>query len=285
MFVSITNTPRPYAWGDRSAIAELLGRPASGEPEAELWLGAHSGSPATIVDPSQAGGARTLEEWIAADPATAIGDDRSRLPFLLKVLAAARPLSLQAHPSAGQAVAGYERENAAGVPVDAENRNYRDAFHKPELIFALSDTFQALCGFRPVEQTRQLLAVLVAPGVSELVDQLRLALSDGDDRDVLRRSVRWILTGTAEQTTELISVLVEGARSAPAGQFERERETLCNLAEAYPGDPGVVVALLLNRVELTRGQALFLPAGNIHAYLEGVGIELMAASDNVLRGG
>ncbi|MGO2658744.1 mannose-6-phosphate isomerase, class I [Mycetocola reblochoni] len=285
MFVPISNTPRPYAWGDRTAIAGLLGREASGGPEAELWLGAHSGSPATILDPEAVGGYDRLDEWIAADPERAIGSDRSRLPFLLKVLAAARPLSLQAHPSAGQAVVGYEKENAAGVPVDAPDRNYRDAYHKPELILALSDRFQALCGFRPLEQTRLLLAALVPAGVSAEVDELRELLGADGDAKALRRSVRWILTGTDEQTTALIDALTAGASRKGVEDFAAERATLLDLAGAYPGDPGVVVALLLNRVELRRGQVLFLPAGNIHAYLEGLGIELMAASDNVLRGG
>lgn len=125
MFVSITNTPRPYAWGSTSAIAALLGSPASGGPEAELWLGAHPGSPSVIVDPSSVGGAETLPEWIAASPGLTLGRFAAtgRLPFLLKILAAAHPLSLQAHPTPEQAAAGFARENALGIPLDAAHRN------------------------------------------------------------------------------------------------------------------------------------------------------------------
>ena len=145
MLLPLTNTPRDYAWGSTTAIAALQGRVGSGLPEAELWLGAHSGSPA-VVD-----GGLTLDAWLAARDQT--------LPYLLKVLAAATPLSLQAHPSLAQAAEGFARENALGIPVDAAHRNYRDDQHKPELIVALSDRFAALCGFRPLEATRRLLAV------------------------------------------------------------------------------------------------------------------------------
>ena len=124
MFVGITNTPRPYAWGSTTAIAQLLGHKASGSPEAELWLGAHPGSPSVILDPTQTGGATDLEEWIAADPETTLGRFAAsgRLPFLLKVLAAASPLSLQAHPTLEQARAGFERENGLGIALDAAER-------------------------------------------------------------------------------------------------------------------------------------------------------------------
>ncbi|MEO6116337.1 MAG: type I phosphomannose isomerase catalytic subunit, partial [Pseudolysinimonas sp.] len=141
MFVEITNSPRDYAWGSITAIPELLGTTPSGRPEAELWLGAHPGSPARLVG----------RDGTLADVVT------GRLPFLLKVLAAASNLSLQAHPTTAQAEAGFAAENAAGIPLDAPERNYKDAFHKPELIYALSDPFRALCGFRAVADTRTLL--------------------------------------------------------------------------------------------------------------------------------
>src|SRR6478736_4948279 len=153
MFVSITNTPRDYAWGSTTAIAGLLGTEPSGRPEAELWLGAHPGSPSRIPDPQQAGGAEHLAEWDVT------GDS---LPYLLKVLAAAGPLSLQAHPSPEQARAGFERENAAGLAPDSPERNYKDPLHKPELIFALSDPFESLCGFRDPAASRAALERLAA---------------------------------------------------------------------------------------------------------------------------
>ena len=158
MFVQIANTPRPYAWGSTSAIADLLGTTPSGEPEAELWLGAHPGSPSRIVDPAEAEDSATLLDWIAKDPTKTLGAaaDAGQLPFLLKVLAASSALSLQAHPTPEQAREGFERENALGIPLDAPNRNYKDAFAKPEMIFALSETFDALCGFRSLDETREI---------------------------------------------------------------------------------------------------------------------------------
>ncbi|MDQ1549930.1 MAG: mannose-6-phosphate isomerase [Microbacteriaceae bacterium] len=290
MFLAITNTPRPYAWGSTSAIAQLLGRAPSGEPEAELWLGAHPGSPSVIVDPARAGGATTLAEWIAADPRTALGRfaDAGRLPFLLKILAAAHPLSLQAHPTIDQARAGFARENALGIPLDAADRNYKDAFPKPELIFALSPTFDALCGFRPLAEVRDLLGLLLSidaqtedPQPQPLEDLFdRLFGSSADADASLRATFEWLISSGSGVPT-LVSLVT---RLAPLST-DPSLATAAALAAEYPDDPGIVISLLLNRVTLTRGEALYLPAGNIHAYLDGLGVELMAASDNVLRGG
>jgi mannose-6-phosphate isomerase len=261
MFVGITNTPRDYAWGSHTAIAELLGSTPSGGPEAELWLGVHPGSPSLLAD------GRSLAEVSGG-----------RIPFLLKVLAADAPLSLQAHPTMEQAAAGFARENALGLPLDAADRNYKDAFHKPELIYALSDGFRALCGFRP------------APAIASTIDRMQAALpgdpalaafSDriGSDDD-LRFTFEW-LVGGGDAVPELVSAVVEAAALLEGDNFTLVAE----LADAYPGDPGIVVSLMLNLVTLARGEVLYLPAGNIHAYVEGLGVELMAASDNVLRGG
>lgn len=282
MFVPIANTPRDYAWGSRTAIAELLGHEPSGSPEAELWLGAHPGSPARILTPEATGGYATLAEWVAGDAASA-GLAGPRLPFLLKLLAAEAPLSLQAHPSPAQARDGFERENAAGVPLDAAHRNYKDAFHKPELICALSPTFDALCGFRPVAAAAADVDVLLA--ATGLSGDARAALQafrddlDGPDAEVLRAVVGSLLT---DDVSVLVGAVTDAAASAA---LTPAVDTVRLLAEYYPGDPGIVVSLLVNRVTLTRGEVLYLPAGNIHAYLRGFGVELMAASDNVLRGG
>ncbi|MBT2500291.1 mannose-6-phosphate isomerase, class I [Agromyces sp. ISL-38] len=297
MFVAIGNTPRDYAWGSHRAIAEFLGRPGSGGPQAELWLGAHAGSPARIVDAASVGH-DDLASWIAADPERALGPrlaaEGARLPFLLKLLAAAEPLSLQAHPTPEQARAGFAREEAEGVPVGAYDRNYRDPFHKPELIVALSETFDALSGFRPLDEVHGILEVLreadaasdtPEPGALDLLSD-RLA-----GNDPLRDSVEWLLrdgrggdTGEATWLIERVTALA-GSEIARRSPFALSFETVGALAGVYPGDPGVVISLLLNRVRLRRGEALYLAAGNIHAYLDGLGIELMAASDNVLRGG
>lgn len=285
MFVGITNDPRPYAWGSPTAIAELLGRAPSGGPEAELWLGAHPGSPSRIVDPADAGGATDLAAWIAADPEATLGRfaPGGRLPFLLKLLAAGSPLSLQAHPTAAQAVEGFRRENLAGVPLDAPNRNYRDEYPKPELVYALSETFEALCGFRPLEASREIVGELrrrASPSQAPVVDVLLDRLAPDD---ALPGVVAW-LSGGGDEIAPLVDV-VAALAAVPGDLFPAELRTVVDLAAEYPGDPGVVISLLLNRVSLARGEALYLPAGNIHAYLSGLGVELMAASDNVLRGG
>lgn len=295
MFVAISNTPRDYAWGSTTAIAGLLGTTPSGSPEAELWLGAHPGSPSRIDDPSRTGGADDLVEWIGADAATALGADNvaesgARLPFLLKVLAAGGPLSLQAHPSPAQARAGFARENAAGIPLDAPERNYKDAFHKPELVVAVSPTFDALCGFRPLAEARDIVKELTVLGRADapdptVFDPFWERLSDADP---LRSAVEWLLRSGREggAVDALVERVVQLAGSAPeTSRFAVEYATVTSLAASYPGDPGIVLSLLLNHVTLRQGEALYLPAGNIHAYLAGLGIELMAASDNVLRGG
>ena len=269
MFVRIGNTPRDYAWGSRTAIAGLLGTTPSGEPEAELWLGAHAGSPARILDPGQTAGAADLAAW----PETA------HLPYLLKVLAAAGPLSLQAHPSSEQARAGFERENALGLAADSPERNYKDPFHKPELIFALSDPFEALCGFRDPAVSRSVLDELATASGDQRISAFAETL-DGEPGDVLRRATEWLLGGDPA-----VAELVEAVVAAAQDRDDRDADTVRMLSAAFPGDPGIVLALLLNRATLRPGEVLYLPAGNIHAYLDGLGIELMAASDNVLRGG
>jgi mannose-6-phosphate isomerase len=289
MFVGITNTPRPYAWGSTTAIAELLGREPSGAPEAELWLGAHPGSPSVILDPAQTGGATDLEAWIAADPATTLGRYAStgRLPFLLKILAAASPLSLQAHPTPEQAVLGFARENELGVPLNAPNRNYKDAFPKPELIYALSPTFDALCGFRPLSEVRALIEAMIDVALMQEdpqpqpLEDLHASLSGLDV--ALPEAFEWLIAGGSGVPT-LVSLVTSLAAVGVRGH-EAEMRTVSRLAAEYPGDPGIVISLLLNHVTLGAGESLYLPAGNIHAYLDGLGVELMAASDNVLRGG
>ncbi|ANF32895.1 mannose-6-phosphate isomerase [Leifsonia xyli] len=271
MFVRIGNTPRDYAWGSTTAIAGLLGTEPSGGPEAELWLGAHPGSPARVLDPAAADGAADLAAW----------ERTSDLPYLLKVLAADGPLSLQAHPSPEQARAGFERENAAGLAPDSADRNYKDPFHKPELIFALSDPFEALCGFRDPAESRAALERLAAAATGGAVISGFARTLDGEPGAVLRRATEWLLGGDTDVDL-LVAEVVAAVRALPD---DRDADTVRMLDAAFPGDPGIVLALLLNRATLRPGEVLYLPAGNIHAYLKGLGIELMAASDNVLRGG
>jgi len=275
MFLAITNTPRDYAWGSRTAISELLGRRPSGRPEAELWLGAHAGSPSIVVAPAVVDGADTLADWFAAEPTRALGRGRTELPFLLKVLAADQPLSIQAHPTPEQAEEGFAREEAAGVPLDAPHRNYKDRFPKPEIIVALSERFDALCGFRdPAETLADIDAIDAGTG--------RLAALRGSVAASLESTLAWLFDGS-DESRRVVGAVADLARGV--ADPSPSTATVVELDRLYPGDPGVVVSLLLNRVSLRAGEALFLPAGNVHAYLGGLGIELMAPSDNVLRGG
>lgn len=271
MLTRISNTPRDYAWGSTSLIAELEGREPSGRPEAEVWFGDHPGSPSVVHD----GTGRTLDQWLPAEAAASEGP--SRLPFLLKLLAAGAPLSIQVHPSKAQAERGFAKEEAAGVPREAAHRNYRDDNHKPELIVALSDPFVALGGLRDLAATRSLVNAL-GEGARALGE--RLAGADADD--ALRSTIGWLLGGDAQDEVDRI---IAAAVTAEVPGFAAELALTRRVADAYPGDPGVVVALLMNLVSLRPGEALFVPAGALHAYVEGLGVELMAASDNVLRGG
>jgi mannose-6-phosphate isomerase len=269
-----------YAWGDLAAIPALLGQPADGGPVAEYWLGAHPNHPSTVDGQS-------LDVVIAADPVAHLGSRSialygESLPFLLKVLAAAEPLSIQAHPNRDQAVEGFARENAEGIPVDAPNRIYRDANHKPELICALTE-FEALCGFRPVAQT---IALCESIGSSTLRG-IAAELQARDPVLALRTVMGQLLGGPSEGQSAMVATVVVACESHAVenGLFAAEASLCVELSKKYPGDPGCVVALLLNRVVLRPGQALVLGAGNLHAYIRGVGVELMANSDNVLRGG
>ena len=270
MLVPLTNTPRDYAWGSTTLIAELEGRTPTGAPEAEVWFGDHPGHPARVPD------GRTLGEWLAS--ADAPEGTPERLPYLLKILAAGSPLSIQAHPSKAQAEEGFAREEAAGTPRDAATRTYRDANHKPEIIVALSDRFLALAGLRELAATRRLL-----DAVGEATAPLRAVLdSHPDDADALAAALIWILSPAAGPQ---VSAIITAATDAASDEFGDELELVRHLQSHYPGDPGIVVAMLLNLVILRRGQGVFVPAGVLHAYIEGLGVEIMAASDNVLRGG
>jgi mannose-6-phosphate isomerase len=282
----LDNPVRAYAWGSRTVIADLLGQevPAP-HPQAELWFGAHPADPSHVVRPD--GGRTSLLDELRAEPERLLGPDRARrwdgtLPFLLKVLAADEPLSLQAHPSLEQARAGFAREDAAGIPRDAADRNYRDPNHKPELICALTE-FHALVGFRDPEITVRLLRALEVP---ELAGHAELLAAQPDEDGLRALFTTWITLPQGVLDT-LVPALQDGAvRLAAAGaEFATEARTVLELSERYPGDAGVLAALLLNRVTLQPGEAVYLPAGNLHAYLSGAGVELMANSDNVLRGG
>ncbi|MCF8610319.1 mannose-6-phosphate isomerase, class I [Gordonia sp. HY285] len=274
---------RPYAWGSRTALAQMRGAPSpSAHPEAELWFGAHPASPATLESGSD------LLSVIEDDPASALGaavidQFGPRLPYLLKILAAQEPLSLQAHPSAEQAAEGFARENASGLRFDAPERNYRDGWHKPELVVALTD-FDVLAGFRDPHRTVELLRSLQVPALDPY---LGLLAGQPDDTGLRAVFTTWLTLPDSVIGTLVPDTLAGAVRALERGEdrFRLELRSLLELGEAYPGDPGVLASLLLNRIHLRPGEALYLAAGNLHAYLHGTAVELMANSDNVLRGG
>jgi mannose-6-phosphate isomerase len=283
-------TIMPYAWGSRTAIAELTGRASpSSSPEAELWMGAHPMAPSRLArtgGDAQAG-PRALTELIAENAARELGTDIAksfgpRLPFLLKVLAAEQPLSLQAHPNADQAKLGFEEEDRRGIARDAATRSYKDASHKPELLCALVPV-DALCGFRRVADTLRLFDEL---GVRELEPVLAPLRASADPKG-LAAVFGALMTMPSAEGSRLVRAVVAACSnmSASTSTFAREYAWATKLDALYPGDVGVVSALLLNLVHLDVGEALYLDAGNLHAYLSGVGVEIMASSDNVLRGG
>ncbi len=277
----------PYVWGSRTAIASLQGRATpSANPEAELWMGAHPIAPSTL---ERGGTQLSLAELVARDPERELGapvvrELGPRLPFLLKVLAAAEPLSLQAHPTMAQAQAGFDAEEARGVPLDAPTRNYKDRSHKPELLCALTP-FDALSGFRSIDETLLLFDTLDVAELEPALGPLRASL----DADGLAETFRRLLTMPEDQREPVVAATLAACanprRLLESTGFVRERVMAGRLGKLYPGDIGIVCALLLELVHLEPGEAIYLGAANLHAYLGGTGIEIMASSDNVLRGG
>ncbi|KUL33953.1 mannose-6-phosphate isomerase [Streptomyces sp. NRRL F-4489] len=280
----LATTVRPYAWGSTTALPDLLGTPPTGEPQAEMWFGAHPAAPARL---DRGRGPVSLADVIAADPEAELGPAAvrafgPRLPFLLKLLAAGAPLSLQVHPDRAQAEAGFAAEEARGIPLDAPHRNYKDRNHKPELICALTP-FEGLCGFRHPAEAADLLDGLGVGDLKPYADILRAEPGPAALREVLTAVLgaeRHAVADTADRAASA------AAQLAPkGGPYAAAYAACATLGHHHPGDPGVLAALLLNHVVLQPGEALFLGAGVPHAYLSGLGVELMANSDNVLRCG
>ena len=290
---------RKYAWGSRTLLPRFLDTAPDGDTHAELWMGAHPGAPARTPE------GNSLVDVIEADPDRTLGSTVSarfgaRLPFLMKALAAAEPLSLQVHPTAERAREGFERENAAGIAVGSPTRNYQDASHKPELIYAVT-RFEGMAGFRDVDRSAEILRMLVLPWADDMADDLLRGPAD----EALHRVVTDVLALGADELADMLEGLTKAARIAedrthsrrpPTSRWHRDRTAVeheaarlyaqtAALGERYPRDPGVLVTLLLNHVVLAPGEAMFLDAGVVHAYTSGFGIEIMAASDNVVRAG
>ncbi|HLH81879.1 MAG TPA: mannose-6-phosphate isomerase, class I [Trebonia sp.] len=277
---------QPYAWGSRTAIAELQGRPAPApRPEAELWMGAHPSAPSGL---ERAGRHVTLDAVIAADPAGELGADCAarfggRLPFLLKVLAAERALSIQVHPSREQARAGFRAEAERGLPPGDRARNYVDDWPKPEILCALT-TFEVLAGMRAPEDAAALLMKELAVGE---LDPVAAILAGAAGPRALTEALARILSWPADRRGALVdSVVAACARvAARGGPYAAACAAAVRIAGDHPGDLGVVASLLLRHAVLRPGQAVFLPAGGLHSYLRGTGVELLANSDNVVRAG
>ncbi|CAL9480757.1 Mannose-6-phosphate isomerase [Streptomyces sp. enrichment culture] len=269
----LDNTIRPYAWGSTTAIPRLLGTEPTGEPQAEMWMGAHPGAPSRTPR-------GTLVEVIDADPekelgAASVAKFGPRLPFLLKLLAAGAPLSLQVHPDLDQAREGHADEERRGIPLDAPHRNYKDTNHKPELVCALTE-FDGLCGFRDPLRAAELLDGLGVDSLKPYVDLLHAHPAEAALREVLTAIL-------GADPDEMAHTVTEAA--AACDRLGGAYAPYADIAHHHPGDPGVIAAMLLNHVRLQPGEALFLGAGVPHAYLNGLGVEIMANSDNVLRCG
>jgi mannose-6-phosphate isomerase len=257
---------RHYAWGSHTVLPALLGLPSpADQPWAEVWMGAHPDDPSRLPD------GRTLADVVPD------------LPFLVKLLAAEQPLSIQAHPDRAQASEGFAREEAAGLRHDDPRRSYRDRNHKPELLVALGPT-EALCGFRPPAEALRLVRLVGSP----LLERLTVPLAHPDEERALRETVATVLGLDGFERDRLVSEVAAacGGHRAEAGSSDAAAlDWVVRLAVSYPGDAGIVVPLLMRLVRLEPGQAVFLESGVLHAYLRGFGVEVQASSDNVLRGG
>lgn len=284
--LKLDNPIQNYAWGSKTALARLQGRPPASEPEAEVWIGAHPQSPSVVT---VAGRQVTLDRLVAERPAETLGPTVQRfgaeLPFLLKILAVAEPLSIQAHPSLAQAAEGFAREQAAGIPPDAPNRNYRDRNHKPELAVAL-EPYWMMSGFRPFDQLVRHLEAVGVPGLRAATAAIRLRPTE----EALGSLLATALQLNDRQRADLVSHTAEHAASQlRGGGLETDAEATARwverLAASYPGDAGVLSPYLLNVVRLAPGEGTFTGAGTLHAALSGSAVELQANSDNVLRGG
>lgn len=280
--ISILKNPvQNYAWGSRTFIQQLMGDPLPGDkPQAELWMGVHPKAPSQVLYNSEW---ISLPEFIRKDPEGILGESvakkfSDKLPFLFKVLAAAKPLSIQAHPDRDQAREGFARENEMKTSLDAPNRNYRDENHKPELICALTP-FWVLSGFRRIDDVIELAERIGAPALKDK----GLFLRGRSGSESLKAFFTNLMTMEKGAQRQLVSQVVDYSEKHSA--IHRILEWVIKLHQRYPGDIGVLSPIFMNVLRLEPGEALYTPTGRLHAYLEGAGMELMANSDNVLRGG
>lgn len=279
--LKMKNVVQPYRWGSRRALADFLGDSSSpGSPRAELWMGAHPKAPSEVwLNDSW----QRLDNLIQSDSRQILGVSstsrfQNQLPYLFKILAADQPLSIQAHPTRQQAREGFEKEEASGIPLSAGHRNYKDRNHKPECICALTP-FWGVCGFRPLDDMLALLKAIWPDGHPEAAKLLEPLTSGRDLRVFFER----LMTLPDTVHDQLIGQVTGSAK--PLAEKNQVFAWVLKLHEHYPNDIGVISPVLLNLFCLEPEEALFLPAGRLHAYFGGMGIEIMANSDNVLRGG
>jgi len=283
---AMDNPIRHYDWGSTSVLAGLQGRSPGEAPEAELWMGAHPVAPSFLVTDT---GRVSLAEAIERDPAGILGREclerfGPRLPFLLKVLAIERGLSIQVHPTPAQAAAGHAREEAAGIPSSDPHRVYVDPFAKPELLYAAT-TVEAMAGLRDPGRAAHLVGLLDAPRLGDVAARLR---ADADVVGALTGLVAWPSEDRPALVAEVLAAVpaaLAGAEATGDADAVSALRWVVRLAEQHPADPLVVGPLILGLHRLERGSTLFLDAGIPHAYLSGVGVEIMASSDNVVRAG
>lgn len=268
-----------YPWGTFERLHELLGTTPDGRPLAEFWLGAHPLAPSALES-------ATLDSVLAARPhllgEQSVAEFGHQLPFLMKVLSARHPLSLQAHPNRLQAEEGYAAEQRAGVPLNAPHRTYKDAWPKPEIMIALEE-FHSLTGFRDPARTALLFHSLRAgPDVDHLMAPLTARGGEAGLQEVFLEFLA--LDEDRRDVVDAVLAAAVANRDEP-GELGDLARTALELDDVFPRDPGILAALLMNRVILAPGEALYIPSGQMHAHLRGTGIEVMASSDNVLRGG
>lgn len=281
----LRNTVQPYAWGSPTAIPRLLGvENPEGTPQAELWMGAHPSAPSRL---DRGGREVSLDRVIAAAAEAELGEATARrfggrLPFLLKVLAARTALSIQLHPDRAQAEAGFAAEEERGVPRNARERVYVDDWPKPEVLCALTP-FEVLAGLRPAAQAAEILSRLGVASLDALAGELRAIPKPATVARALATLLSW---PQAERAALVGAVVAAAARAAgEVCEFQPAYGAVGRMAPDHPGDIGLVCSLLMNHAIVQPGQALFMGAGGVHAYIRGTGIELMANSDNVIRAG
>ncbi len=275
--LKMINSVQKYSWGSPDFIPDLLGVDKDGKPWAEMWMGDHLRAPSLVRYMSED---ISLRKFIKEHPEEVLGSDYSRfgekLPFLFKVLSAESPLSLQAHPDRKTAETGFKEENRTGIPLDAYNRNYKDNNHKPEIICALTP-FTAMCGFLSAERIESNFRKLDSSVFGEFIEPS----FEKNSSSRLESFFRSLMVLKADDLNKLIEAAVKWSKSSDS----IESELILKFAGIYKTDPGILAPLFLNVYTLSPGEALYQGAGELHAYVEGAGIELMANSDNVLRGG